>query len=67
MALSIWLYDSTDGSTCDKCRKQASKERPLVVLQVGSRRCDERQFVQVHEDCLFKGIAKEKVAAVKAG
>ena len=49
--------------TCDKCRKPASEQRPLIHLWTTGRSYDQRNFIQVHKDCLLKAIAKEEAAA----
>lgn len=47
-------------STCDKCRKPGSAERPIVDMWTTGRSDDYRNFIQVHKDCLLKAIAKDE-------
>jgi len=45
---------------CDKCRKSGTVERPLVYMWTSGRSYDQRNFIQVHKDCLLRLIAKEE-------
>ena len=42
------------GDKCDKCHKPASEARPMLAIQVVGRSWHDRQFVQIHFDCLAK-------------
>jgi len=45
---------------CDKCRKPSYPDRPLVDMWTSGRSYEQRNFIQVHKDCLLKMIAKEE-------
>jgi len=44
---------------CDKCKKAASQERPVLNLGITSRSSIERQFICIHLACLKRILAKE--------
>ena len=62
MAFNLQMrVDASD--LCDKCKKPASPERPVVDMWLTGRHRDERQFIKVHDDCLTKAIKKARTAA----
>ena len=64
MAFDAWLSsDSERGSTCDKCGKLVSADRPLVSLEYRSKRRDDRQYMQIHLDCLQRIVDTVSQAA----
>jgi hypothetical protein len=65
MAFSIRF--ETDGVRCAKCHKQSTEAQPLLDLWVTGRAWRDRNYIEIHEDCLLKSIARlKKKAAVEA-
>lgn len=61
MAFSVWFQSHlVEYEKCDKCKKPATKEHPLLFIDYRERTRESRTTIQVHEDCLLKAIHKEK-------
>ena len=50
---------------CDKCKKPSTAERPLVDIWTTGPHYDQRNFIQIHKDCLLKAIAKQESLALQ--
>ncbi len=50
--------------SCDRCKDSASEQRPLLRIWTTGRHYDERNFLQIHLDCLAKIVKKVEAEIV---